>query len=164
MRWIYRHLTFTVTMLSLLGSFAIFGNGIKGEFVFDDVVVVQKRTDLKNIAHLPKLFIEPYHLHRPQSGLFRPVTTASYAINYAIFGKSPAGFHVVNIILHALATSLVFWLIWHLFARRDLAWISWLFFLILHIHVEAVTSIVGRAEGLALLFSLLCIYFSTLNR
>ena len=88
MRWINRHLTFTIIALSIVGSFVVYGNGIKGGFVFDDVVVVQKRPDLKNIAHLPRLFIEPYHLHRPQSSLFRPLTTASYALNYAILGKS----------------------------------------------------------------------------
>lgn len=162
MTWIYRHLAFVVITLSVVGSFAVYGNGIKGGFVFDDVVVVQKRADLKDISHLPRLFIEPYHLHRPQSSLFRPLTMASYALNYAIFGKSPAGFHVVNIVLHALVSAMVFWLAWHV--RRDLAWISWLLFLVLPMHVEAVTSIVGRAEIIALLFSLLCMYFSTRNR
>ena len=164
MRWINRHLTFVVITLSVIGSFVVYGNGIKGGFVFDDVVVVQKRPDLKSITHLPLLFIEPYHLHRPQSGLFRPLTTASYLLNHAIIRHTPAGFHVVNIILHALVSAMVFWLIWHLFFRYDLAWISWLLFMVLPIHVEAVTSIVGRAELLALLFSLLCLYFSTRNR
>src|SRR3989344_5893160 len=146
MRWINRHLVFVVIALSVVGSFVVYGNSIKGDFVFDDVVVVQKRSDLKNFAHLPKLFIEPYHLHRPQSGLFRPITAASFAFNYAFLGKSPAGFHVINIILHALASALVFWLVWHLFSRRDLAWVTWLLFLVLPIHTEAVANIVGRAE------------------
>lgn len=164
MRWIHRNLAFAVILFSLVGSFAVYGNGIKGGFVFDDVVVVQKRPDLKSIAHLPMLFIEPYHLHRPQSGLFRPLTMASYLLNHAMLGHTPAGFHVVNIILHALVSAMVFWLIWHLFSRSDLAWISWLLFLVLPIHVEAVTSIVGRAELLALLFSLLFVYYSTKTR
>lgn len=164
MRWINRHLVFTVIAFSLIGSFAVYGNTIKGGFVFDDVVVVEKRPDLKSIMHFPTLFIEPYHLHRPQSGLFRPLTMVSYLLNHAIVGHTPGGFHVVNMMLHAFASALVFWLIAHLFARRDVAWISWLLFLVLPIHTEAVASIVGRAEILAFIFSLLCIYYSLPGR
>ena len=32
---------------------------------------------------------------------YRPVTTASFAANYAIHGPAPLGYHVVNVALHA---------------------------------------------------------------
>ena len=43
-------------------------------------------------------------------GLYRPVTTASYLLNYAVLGNgtNPAGYHAVNFLLHAVNVWLVF--------------------------------------------------------
>ena len=92
-------------------SFLIFGNGIAGDFVFDDTAVIENRGELKDISRFWELFVSPYHQNMPETGLFRPLTMASYSLNYFIFGSSPIGFHIVNIIIHALNSFLVFWLV-----------------------------------------------------
>src|SRR3989344_2408923 len=150
-----------VSAISL--SFLVFGNGISGEFVFDDVTVVQNRGDLRDPSNFFNLFISPYHQNTPKSGLYRPFTMATYSLNHNIFGSSPAGFHVVNIIIHALNSFLVFWLIIWLLKSRRVAYVSSLLFLLHPIHTEAVTSIVGRAELLAFFWSLATIYFFSKN-
>ena len=152
-----------VFVSAILLSFLVFGNGISGEFVFDDVTVVQNRGDLRDPGNFFNLFISPYHQNTPKSGLYRPFTMATYSLNHNIFGSSPAGFHVVNIIIHALNSFLVFWLIIWLLKSRRVAYISSLLFLLHPIHTEAVTSIVGRAELLAFFWSLATIYLFSKN-
>lgn len=157
------HETLLVFVLAIILSFLVFGNGISGEFVFDDVTVVQNRGDLTNPGNFFNLFISPYHQNTPKSGLYRPFTMATYSLNHNIFGSSPVGFHVINIIIHALNSFLVFWLIVWVLKSRPVAYISFLLFLLHPIHTEAVTSIVGRAELLALFWSLVTIYFFSKN-
>ena len=160
---IFKHEFFIVFVLAIILSFLVFGNGISGEFVFDDVIVVQNRGDLTNPSNFFNLFISPYHQNTPKSGLYRPFTMATYSLNHIIFGSSPAGFHVVNILIHALNSFLVFWLIVWLLKSRSVAYISYFLFLLHPIHTEAVTSIVGRAELLAFFWSLTTIYFFSKN-
>lgn len=148
----------TIFLLSFVLSFLIFGNGISGDFIFDDVTVVQNRPDVKDSGNFLNLFISPYHQNMPKTGLYRPFTMASYAINHYL-GGSVAGFHIVNIIIHALNSFLVFWLVNYLFKNKFLAYSTFLLFLTHPIHTEAVTSIVGRAELWAFFWSLITIYF-----
>ena len=44
------------------------------------------------------------------TGLYRPLSTFSYLLNYAIFGNGPlpAGYHWVNFALHAVNIALVY--------------------------------------------------------
>ena len=147
-----------VFLASLVLSFLVFGNGISGEFVFDDVTVIQNRPDVKDAGNFFNLFVSPYHQNMPKTGLYRPFTMASYAINHYI-SDSPIGFHIVNIIIHALNSFLVFWLVNSLFKNKFLSYAVFLLFLTHPIHTEAVTSIVGRAELWAFFWSLITIHF-----
>ncbi len=138
-----------IFIVALTLSFVIYGNGIKGGFVFDDNAVIEKRGDLKDFSKAADLLISPYHQRMPLTGLYRPFTMVSYAFNYKLLGSSPSGFHVINIIIHAINSFLVFYLI-KMFTRRDwVAILSFGLFLAHPIHTEAVTSLVGRAELLA---------------
>lgn len=156
--------TLFVFVLSLLLSFIVFGNGISGEFVFDDVTVVQNRGDLKNPDNFWNLFISPYHQNMAKTGLYRPLTMVSYALNHRIFGSSPISFHVISIVIHALNSFLVFWLVNSFFKFKQLAFLSFLLFLFHPIHTEAVTSIVGRAELLGFLWSMLTVFLWFKNK
>lgn len=151
-----------VFLLSLVLSFTVFGNGIFGNFVFDDVTVVQNRPDVKYAGNFFDLFVSPYHQNMPKTGLYRPLTMASYAINHYV-NSAPVGFHVVNIIIHAVNSFLVFWLVNFLFKKKFLSYAVFLLFLAHPIHTEAVTSIVGRAELLSFLFGVAGICFFIKN-
>lgn len=156
--------TILILLAAIALSFLIYGNSIRGNFVFDDMVVVQERPDLKNLGNFFSLFVSPYHPINPQSSLFRPLTTASYMLNYAVLGNSPAGFHVVNIILHGLCSFLAFMLVLKLSGSRRLAYFSVILFLTHPLHTEAVASIVGRAELLAFFWGMLAILLFIKNR
>ncbi len=84
-------------------------------------------------------------------GLYRPVTTLSYLLNYSVFGnqQNPFGYHLLNLLLHCLNVILVY-----LLAERFIrsAWLPELIAMAWAVHpvlTESVTNIVGRADLLA---------------
>lgn len=146
----------------ILLAFILFGNGIGGDFVFDDRSIIVGNPLVEDISGVWKAFANPYHYARPQSGLYRPLTFASFTLNRQV-SRSPVGFHMVNIVLHALASFFVFLIVRSLKDGRA-AFIGSLVFMFLPIHVESVTSIVGRGELLALLFLAAAFYASIKER
>ncbi len=140
-------------ILAVVLSFALFGNGIGGNFVLDDTIVIVGNPFINGqLDGFWKIFTTPYFAYQPRPGLYRPLTIASYALNSAVFGFYPAGFHVINILLHALTAFLIFVFFYRL-SGKITAFAGFIFFMFLPIHVEAVTSIVGRAEIFSLLFT-----------
>lgn len=165
MRILYNNTLVFLCFVAL--AFILFGNGMGGDFVFDDRAVITGNPLVEDASGMFEAFLRPYHYARPQSGLYRPLTFASFVFDWHLFSGDPAGFHVVNILLHAAAVFLIFMVTLNLSAKggsvsggkdRTIAFISSLIFLFLPIHVESVTSIVGRGELLMFTFSMGAFY------
>ena len=148
-----KHITAWAFVVSLIISFGLYGNTLKGEFVWDDVFFTQ-RTELRNIGYIPRLFLEPVLPHQQAASLYRPFTMATFTINRAIHDE-PVGFHLVNIFLNALAATLLFRVVLLLFGDIALSIFSALIFMFLPIHTEAVALIKARDEILGTVFTLL---------
>ena len=142
---------FFIFLCFVVLAFVLFSNGISGNFVFDDKAIIVGNPMVERISGVFEAFLSPYQYAKPQAGLYRPLTFASFVIDWHLFSGNPAGFHVVNILLHALAGFLIFLMVSNL-SKKHTALVSSLLFLFLPIHVEAVTSIVGRGELLMFLF------------
>src|SRR5437773_699795 len=147
----------------------IYANTLDNRPVLDDGWVIFENPLIKSLENVPAIFTRPYNIATPtwnNAGLYRPVTTLSYAINYAIGGRYVVGYHLVNIALHVLCCLLVFELGRRLAsaARAEhpecVALLGALLFAVHPVHVEAVTAMVGRAELLAALGSLGCLYLT----
>lgn len=82
-------------------SIALYASALKNGFVYDDNETIVNNALIKDFANLPKLFQVDY-FEGSGEATFRPVVTFSYFIDYALFGLSPWGFHLTNIILHAV--------------------------------------------------------------
>src|SRR3989344_4888458 len=104
-------------VLAIVLSFALFGNGIVGDFVFDDTIVIVGNPLIGDPSKFIEIFTTPYFAYQPRPGLYRPLTIASHSLNAFVFGQSPISFHIVNILLHALASFLVFVFIYRLSDR-----------------------------------------------
>src|SRR5262249_44999456 len=70
----------------------------------------------------------------------------SFALNRAVTGPAPWGFHLVNILLHGGVTVLAYRLSRLVLGKRTLAFMAGLLFAVHPIHTEAIANIVGRAE------------------
>src|SRR5512136_1671867 len=74
-----------------------------------------------SLRNAGRIFREPYGFAGDPSvrGPYRPVTTLSYALNYAVHGRWTPGFHAVNVALHAMA-SVLLWALARRLARAAL--------------------------------------------
>ncbi|MBI4050185.1 MAG: hypothetical protein HY398_01920 [Candidatus Doudnabacteria bacterium] len=142
-----------VLILSQLTSFLLYANTIKGSFVYDDHLFAE-RAELAEPRVLLSVWSQPYVPGRANLGVWRPLTTASFALNFIIFGNSPVSFHVVSIVLNGLVVWLVFLLILELARDWKLAALTAFVFAVLPIHTQAVAYIKSRDELLAALFIL----------
>jgi Flp pilus assembly protein TadD len=125
----------------------VYGNTLRNRFTMDDGVYVLRNQQVTNVsAHA--LFGA-----NKTSNVFRPVTFASFALNWRLAGIRPLGFHLFNLILHAAATWLLYLLLQALAGAsapaRAVAFVAALIFAVHPLHSEAVSSVVGRAEVLA---------------
>jgi protein O-mannosyl-transferase len=87
-------------------------------------------------------------------GLYRPLTSLTFALDWVVAPRDPAWFHLVNVVLHALASALVVLLLARLWTPAG-ALFGGLLFAVHPVHVEAVANVVGRAELLTAIFFLL---------
>ena len=84
---------------------------------------------------------------------YRPLCSLTFKLNAIWSGLNPYGFHLVNVLLHCIATFLFVALARTHFPKSKLKVIvSSLAFALHPIHTEAVAGIVGRADILAAIF------------
>ncbi len=96
-----------------------------------------------------------------QGGFVRPVVILSLVADHALWRFNPLGFHLTNVVLHAVNAFLIFWLMRRMMAIVDRAdailvpILAGAFFLVHPSHTEAVTWIAGRTDVIATVFGLL---------
>ena len=98
-------------------------------------------------------------------GHFHPLTWLSFAIDHALWGMEPRGYHLTNVVLHA-ANAVVFWalarrVLAHAGTRRDVqatgALLAALLFALHPLRVESVAWVTERRDVLSTLFLLLTV-------
>ena len=134
---------------AVLLAVAAYATSIGHDFVYDDLHMVVDNGLLHSLGNWRAILASPWW----GVEMYRPLTALTLAFDWAVGGGSPLVFHVVNVLLHAVVTALVYVL-----ARKYLpvfgATVAALLFAAHPVHVEAVASVVGRAEVLAALFVL----------
>ncbi|PJE51071.1 MAG: hypothetical protein COV29_02240 [Candidatus Yanofskybacteria bacterium CG10_big_fil_rev_8_21_14_0_10_36_16] len=148
-----RNYELKIVFLLIAIGFVVFGNSLGGDFVYDDHLILS-HSFMGDWGNLASFFNGPYFEDFGESGLYRPLTQVSLSLNFLLFGNGSFSFHIINVLLHTVNSFLVFLLIQKISKRQKFSLISSIIFLVLPIHVEAVSSIVGRAELLTFLFSL----------
>ncbi len=136
-----------VLLLGVLTTL-VYLNSLQNEFVFDDIGLVVKNSGIRDLRNLPKMLGAYGHL------AYRPLRTASYAIDYFFFGLNPAGFRAINIALHILNGTLVFFLFRALLRHSRPALLAAIIFAIHPIQTESVAYVSGRRDLLFAVFYL----------
>ncbi len=142
-------------ILIVVAAVGCYLNSLYGVLLFDDVNAIVENAavrdvDLRRIVGTASWWGDP-------SGVpvYRPVTTLTFAINWALGGDRPVGYHVVNVMLHAAACVALAAVLVRVTGHARLATLAALLFAVHPVHTEAVASIVGRAEVLAAMLALL---------
>ncbi|MFT5326114.1 MAG: hypothetical protein ACI8P0_003988 [Planctomycetaceae bacterium] len=91
---------------------------------------------------------------------YSPMIIFTLLVEHTLFGIEPAGYHVVNVLLHMLNTALVFVLISRLAKSNSVGWATAAFFAIHPVQLESVawvSSIKGLVVGAFILAHLICV-------
>ncbi|MFQ3582473.1 MAG: tetratricopeptide repeat protein [Chloracidobacterium sp.] len=141
-----------ITLVVVIG----YANSLNCGFAQDDVFVVTINRAIRDLPHVYRVFAQPYWgIGYEELATYRPIVNVSLALNYAVHGFHPLGYHLVNLLLHAINSCLVYGLV-HTYTRwSHLALFTALLFAAHPVHVEAVTQVVGRTELLAASFGFL---------
>jgi hypothetical protein len=83
----------------LLGivSCIIYANTLSNGFVLDDPSVITKNTIVtKGISAIPQILVTPYRrgLWKSPNDLYRPLSLVTFAIEYQLWGDTPAPYHL----------------------------------------------------------------------
>lgn len=92
----------TLSILAITAlSIVIYANTLKNGFVYDDIDTIVNNVFIKDFSNLSGLFEKNYFALSGETS-YRPVVTFSYFIDYVLYGNKPWGYHLTNIILHAV--------------------------------------------------------------
>ena len=160
-RVVRRHLWRLILLWVLvLGAYS---NSFDAGLVFDSSELISQDPRLQQAtAHnVAGIFTEEYWPGGIATGLYRPITTFSYLLNYALLGNGtrPVGYHWVNLVLHEVNVALVYALGVLIFGETAPALALAAIWGLHPLLTESVTNIVGRADLLAalgVLAGLLC--------
>lgn len=146
----YRSLTLAACLLVI--TVAAYSTAIGGGFIWDDGDYVTENLMIRSFAGLRAIWLDPSAT--PQ---YYPLVHSSFWIEYQLWGLWPAGYHLVNVLLHVV-NSLLLWRLLVRF-RVPAAWLAALVFAVHPVHVESVAWITERKNvlsGCFYLTSLLC--------
>lgn len=82
-------------------STVLYSNTLNNGFVYDDENTIVKNILVKDFRNLPELFEMDYFAQSGENS-YRPIVTFTYFLDYALYGLSPWGFHLTNLLLHAI--------------------------------------------------------------
>ena len=132
---------------------AAYSNSFQTGLIFDSAAVIEQDPRIQEATpqNVRSILAGPYWYVTKTAGLYRPVTTLSYLMNYAVLGdgSQPAGYHWVNFTLHAINVALVYALGILILGRTGPATALAAIFGVHPLLAESVTNVVGRADLLA---------------
>jgi tetratricopeptide (TPR) repeat protein len=143
--------------LLLLGALVLmaYANSFATGFPLDNrpLILNDARVHSVSLHNLKDILGHQYWWPGFESGLFRPVTTLSFLLNYAVLGggDQPATYHAVNFLLHVANAFLVYLLALRVARQYWPAFFAAALWALHPIATEAVTNIIGRADELAAL-------------
>jgi tetratricopeptide (TPR) repeat protein len=140
-------------------TLAVFANTLPNQFVnWDDHALIVNNPATESLA--PSALL---HIFTPELGrTYQPVRVLSYAIDRALWGVNPIGYHIVNTLLHTAAAILLFLALCRALPKlrpsapshshRLVAIFAALLFALHPVNVEAVAWMSSRKYGLLAVF------------
>jgi tetratricopeptide (TPR) repeat protein len=157
--------TWPLGLVIVAAGLLAFFNSFSGVFLFDDDYAIVENPYIRSLWPISQAMSAP-----PQASVSgRPIVSLSLAVNYALGGLKPWGYHAFNLAVHLLCGLLLFGIV-----RRTLegprlgerygrsavllATLVGLLWVVHPVQTEAVTYIIQRTESMMGAFYLLTLY------
>lgn len=148
-RWLALASAFALTAIVYL----VYASAVSTGFFADDYNLLPPAVRLDPLAYFTYYFDPrlPTHWYRPLQG-------AQFWIEWQLFGADPAGFHLVNILIHAINAALLFALVWRAARRWRIAFLAALTYATFPVYALTVNWICAT-DSLMTIFYLLGTWF-----
>jgi Flp pilus assembly protein TadD len=142
-------------MAIALTAVAVFVPTVGFGWVYDDQLEIVLNPLIRSLSNLPTIFrTTVWAGSGMETYLYRPLALVTYSLNHTLSGLAPWSYHLVNVLLHAGASVMVFRVgrLWGLPALA--AGLGGIIFAVHPAHVEVVAAVFGRKDLLAGFFIL----------
>ncbi|MDD5669888.1 MAG: tetratricopeptide repeat protein [Candidatus Omnitrophica bacterium] len=164
---VYRN-RFFIPFCIVLFAILVYSQSLFNGFVWDDDVVIVKNNFISSVRNIPMVlsrdYLSPFvkkgccffvdTSHGSGETSYRPMVTLSYFFDYALWKRTPFGYHATNLFLHAVNAVLVFYVILLLTRSKAVSMAAALAWLAHPIQSEAVNVISFREDPLMFFFYL----------
>ncbi len=142
-----------IPVIAVLGPVAVtllvYRDALSADFVFDDHHFLSELWcwQIDDWSRLPEVPFTP-------GCRYRTLRYVSLAIDHLLWGRNPAGYHLTNLLLHAVAVGLVYGVLQRLVQHRGAAMLGALVWALHPVHTDVVTYVAGRRDLLFTVFYL----------
>ncbi len=138
-------------VLIALVAFVVFANSLGGDFVYDDTRQILRNPLIQDSNLYGKALVSDVWAFKADgnaaaSNYYRPTFVAWLILNFKIFGASPFGWHLLNVLLHIGVCLLGFWLLRRWKVSQNAAFVIALIFAVHPVHSESVAWISGSPD------------------
>ena len=128
-----------LSIVVIFSSLAIYINSLGGDFIWDDIEQIVENPAIKDIGNIPSFFTSDLWrlISNPTIGsyYYRPFFLLSLAVDYNLWKLNPFGYHISNLILHAISSFMVYLVGRRLFSNHMAAFIGSILFALHPLHL-----------------------------
>jgi hypothetical protein len=155
-------------LLLFLLSFALYSPSLRNDFVWDDVEVITKSNVSFDASYITGVLVPDVYENKNAS-YYRPAVYTSLVADKVLWGVSPFGFHLSNLLFNSISVVLFYFMAllvlggFEARGREACALLSSVLFALYPMHVESVSWVAGRSDVLCALFLFLAFIFHILS-
>ena len=139
---ILQHRKSLLAGLIILLTLVAYIPAMQGGFVWDDDDHLTANQTIRSLKGLGQIWFAPKSTY-----LYYPLTFSTFWLEYRLWGLRPIGYHLVNVLLHAMSALLLYRLL--LYLNVPGAWLAAAVFALHPVHVESVAWVAERKNVLS---------------
>lgn len=168
-----------IFLIIVVVSVVLYANTFTHDYALDDTLVILENSfTTQGISGIKDIFSYDtfqgfFGVEKKlvAGGRYRPLSVATFALEYEFFGLTPGVSHIINVLLYALCGIFIYLVLDRMFGHilffsdqkinqfLTIPVLSTFIFIAHPIHTEVVANIKGRDEIMTLLFSILTLWF-----
>src|SRR3989338_10113375 len=149
MKYSIKGFRLVLSAIIILATFLVYIPAMRGDFIWNDDTFLTNNP----LIHAPYGLYYFWFSTKPPD--YFPLVSTSLWLEWRLWGMNATGYHITNVLLHAISSILV----WLVLTRLKIqgAWLAGLIFAIHPVNVVSVAWIIERKNTLPMVFYLLTI-------